>query len=175
MIMIVVLNEGVSLMRNFLVRSGLLSMLIVSMLITGVTLAAPPQPSDTRIPVRLHETFVVPAGYSLVESLIYTVPDDKRFVIETVNVFALTPADAPVRYIRLETLDSPPTELLAFLPYSVGPNDSTTVALESVRLYVEPNEALYIMIALTPPTYDLTIYTAFSGYLLPEDSAELGP
>jgi hypothetical protein len=130
-------------MRSLTHRFSYLSMLIVVMSLTGLSVAAPPQPDNARIPIRVSESILVQEYPPPTYAVIYTVPEGKRLVIETINIFP-----SPVGFMWLEVQKPDNTmEFLLALSFDMSEESPYTVLLKSVRLYLESKEKLWFAVS----------------------------
>ena len=146
------------------------SILMLLMLITGTLLAAPPQPGAERTPVRVYEQVLVEVYPPPTYAELFAVPQDKRLVIETISLF---PSSSGFIWLEVQKADST-MESLAYLSYDMSGTSPVSTYLESVRLYLEPSEELWLGVSSALAS-DFTMHVVISGYLLPKDAADLGP
>lgn len=113
---------------------------------------------------------------------IFTVPDDKRLVIETVSVLVAIPVDDEARFgihvLGACTHDCPNFLTEVYIPLFEARWAVTTqtfVGTQSLRMYAEPGDSIGISLDRLSCEGPFWVSVNFSGYLLPLDSPTLSP
>lgn len=112
---------------------------------------------------------------------IFTVPDDRWLLIETVSTRVLS--QTPLEEIKIAIVSDAgymKKNMRYFIPISSdlssgGSANTGYVGTQSFRVYAEPGTDLGLERCIMPTNADILGEISFSGYLLPLDSPTLSP